>query len=87
MLRYWRVRARDGPEPGRRHELRRELEVAFARPDPATGKQRVRIDEGHIDKSTGKPYDDPRAAAPHVHGYGPTPSDGPEPGTRHAAPR
>src|SRR6185312_7489947 len=39
--------------------------------DPVTGKERLRIDPGHIDKDTGKPYDDPNAAVPHVHGYPP----------------
>ncbi|WP_147376740.1 DUF6861 domain-containing protein [Noviherbaspirillum saxi] len=37
--------------------------------DPVTGKERLRIDSGHIDKTTGRPYDDPQAAAPHVHLY------------------
>jgi hypothetical protein len=37
--------------------------------DPETGQQRLRIDEGHVDKTTGEPYNDPKAAAPHVHGY------------------
>ena len=37
--------------------------------DPVTGKERLRIDNGHIDKDTNKPYDLPNAAAPHVHGY------------------
>lgn len=36
---------------------------------PETGEERIRIDPGHIDKETGKPYDNPRAAQPHVHGY------------------
>jgi RHS repeat-associated protein len=39
--------------------------------DPVTGKERLRLDQGHIDKQTGLPYDDPKAAAPHVHGYEP----------------
>lgn len=39
--------------------------------DPVTGKERVRIDPGHIDKQTGLPYNDPKAAVPHHHGYGP----------------
>jgi len=34
-----------------------------------TGKERLRIDPGHIDKQTGLPYNDPQAAAPHVHAY------------------
>lgn len=37
--------------------------------DPATGTERLRIDDGHIDRRTGRPYRDPRAAVPHVHGY------------------
>ena len=37
--------------------------------DPETNKERLRVDPGHIDSETGKPYDDPRAAKPHVHGY------------------
>jgi len=37
--------------------------------DPVTGKQRIRIDPGHIDRVTGKPYNNPNAARPHVHGY------------------
>ena len=37
--------------------------------DPITGKERLRIDSGHIDPTTGKPYDNPCAAVPHVHGY------------------
>jgi hypothetical protein len=39
--------------------------------DPVTGKERLRIDPGHIDKQTGLPYNDPKAAAPHHHAYGP----------------
>jgi RHS repeat-associated protein len=39
--------------------------------DPITGKQRLRLDDGHIDTITGLPYDDVNAAVPHVHGYGP----------------
>jgi RHS repeat-associated protein len=39
--------------------------------DPVTGKERLRIDPGHKD-SSGKPYDDPRAAGPHAHGYDPS---------------
>jgi RHS repeat-associated protein len=39
--------------------------------DPVTGKERVRIDPGHVDRKTGKPYDNPNAAKPHVHGYKP----------------
>ena len=37
--------------------------------DPITGKERLRLDEGHIDKKTGLPFDDQQAAVPHVHGY------------------
>jgi hypothetical protein len=37
--------------------------------DPVTGKERLRIDKGHVDKRTGKPYDNPNAATDHVHGY------------------
>lgn len=37
--------------------------------DPDTKVQRLRIDEGHTDKKTGLPYDDQRAAVPHVHAY------------------
>jgi hypothetical protein len=39
--------------------------------DPVTGKERLRIDAGHIDKQTGLPYNDPKAASPHVHAYEP----------------
>lgn len=39
--------------------------------DPVTGKQRLRLDEGHIDKNTGLPYNNPNAAVPHVHAYEP----------------
>jgi RHS repeat-associated protein len=51
--------------------------------DPVTGKERLRLDPGHIDKQTGLPYNDPKAAVPHAHGYEPNgktkivdPSDG-----------
>jgi hypothetical protein len=37
--------------------------------DPVTGRERLRLDPGHIDKTTGRPYNDPKAAVPHVHGY------------------
>lgn len=40
--------------------------------DPVTGKERLRIDPGHIDKYTGLPFDNPNAAAPHHHGYDPS---------------
>jgi hypothetical protein len=39
--------------------------------DPVTGKQRIRLDHGHIDPDTGKPYDNRNAAVDHVHGYEP----------------
>jgi hypothetical protein len=39
--------------------------------DPTTGDERMRIDPGHVDPKTGNPYDNPRAAEPHVHGYDP----------------
>jgi RHS repeat-associated protein len=39
--------------------------------DPVTGKERLRLDPGHVDKQTGLPYNDPKAAVPHAHGYGP----------------
>lgn len=39
--------------------------------DPVTGDERMRIDPGHVDPKTGQPYDNPRAAVPHVHGYDP----------------
>ncbi len=39
--------------------------------DPVTGDERMRIDPGHVDPRTGQPYDNPRAAVPHVHGYDP----------------
>ena len=29
----------------------------------------MRLDRGHIDAKTGKPYNDPKAAVDHVHGY------------------
>jgi hypothetical protein len=37
--------------------------------DPNTGIERLRIDPGHVDATTGKPYNNPNAAVPHVHGY------------------
>jgi len=37
--------------------------------DPETREQRLRLDQGHVDKRTGQPYDDPRAAVPHAHAY------------------
>jgi hypothetical protein len=37
--------------------------------DPDTGQQRLRIDEGHVDRTTGEPYNDPKAAVPHAHAY------------------
>jgi RHS repeat-associated protein len=39
--------------------------------DPVTGKERIRLDRGHTDPTTGQPYNDPKAAADHVHGYDP----------------
>jgi RHS repeat-associated protein len=39
--------------------------------DPATGKERIRLDRGHTDPKTGQPYDDPNAAVDHGHGYTP----------------
>jgi RHS repeat-associated protein len=39
--------------------------------DPVTGQERLRIDRGHVDRQTGKPYNNPNAARPHVHGYRP----------------
>jgi hypothetical protein len=39
--------------------------------DPITGKERLRLDPGHVDPTTGLPYNDPKAAAPHHHAYGP----------------
>jgi hypothetical protein len=45
--------------------------------DPATGKERLRLDQGHIDKTTGQPFNDPNAAVPHAHGYGPEGSKNP----------
>ena len=39
--------------------------------DPVTGKERLRLDPGHVDKNTGLPYSDPKAAVPHHHGYEP----------------
>lgn len=51
--------------------------------DPVTGKERLRMDPGHVDKTTGLPYNDPKATVPHHHGYEPDgktkivdPSDG-----------
>jgi hypothetical protein len=37
--------------------------------DPVTGEERIRLDRGHVDPKTGKPYNNPKAAADHVHGY------------------
>ncbi|UGS89374.1 RHS domain-containing protein (plasmid) [Ralstonia wenshanensis] len=39
---------------------------------PCTGKERLRLDRGHVDPKTGLPYDDPKAAVDHVHAYDPT---------------
>jgi RHS repeat-associated protein len=55
--------------------------------DPVTGKERLRLDQGHIDKKTGQPYNDPNAAVPHAHGYGPegakSPITDPDTGNKH----
>lgn len=53
--------------------------------DPVTGKERIRIDKGHVDPKTGKPYDNPNAAGDHAHGYGPDgkPVVNPETGDKH----
>jgi RHS repeat-associated protein len=55
--------------------------------DPATGKERLRLDPGHVDKTTGQPFNDPNAAVPHAHGYGPegskNPIVNPENGNKH----
>ena len=54
--------------------------------DPKTGKERIRIDPGHVDRKTGKPYDNPNAARPHAHGYesdGKTPVRDPQTGDKH----
>jgi hypothetical protein len=40
--------------------------------DPVTKQQRLRIDQGHTDPVTGEPYNNPRAAVPHAHGYDPS---------------
>ena len=37
--------------------------------DPVTGKERLRLDRGHTDPKTGKPFNNPNAAKDHVHGY------------------
>jgi hypothetical protein len=37
--------------------------------DPATGKERLLIHDGHVDVNTGQPYDNERAAAPHAHAF------------------
>lgn len=37
--------------------------------DPATGQERLRLDRGHTDPTTGQPYDNLRAAGDHVHLY------------------
>ncbi len=37
--------------------------------DPVTGKDAPPPDAGHIDSVTGLPYNDPKAAVPHHHGY------------------
>jgi hypothetical protein len=37
--------------------------------DPITDEPRIRLDRGHVDPQTGLPYNNPNAAADHVHGY------------------
>ncbi|MBV9564313.1 MAG: hypothetical protein JOY90_28310 [Bradyrhizobium sp.] len=37
--------------------------------DPVTGEPRLRLDRGHVDPTTGLPYNNPNAAVDHVHGY------------------
>ena len=39
--------------------------------DPVTNDERIRLDRGHKDPDTGKPYNNPKAATDHVHGYEP----------------
>jgi len=39
--------------------------------DPITSEQRLRLDRGHIDPTTGMPYNDPKARVDHAHGYEP----------------
>lgn len=39
--------------------------------DPVTGGQRLSLDRGHVDPTTGHPYGNPNAAADHVHAYDP----------------
>jgi uncharacterized protein YukE len=53
--------------------------------DPATKTPRLRIDQGHTDPVTDLPYDDPRAAVPHAHGYDPDgkPITDPTSGNKH----
>ncbi len=54
--------------------------------DPNTNKERLRIDKGHVDPKTGKPYDNPNAAGDHAHGYEPdgkTPIRDPQTGDKH----
>lgn len=38
---------------------------------PVARQQRIRLDRGHPDKVTGRPFDNPNAAVAHVHGCGP----------------
>lgn len=45
--------------------------------DPLTLRERLRIDDRHIDPVTLQPYRNPRAAVPHVHAY---PPNGPRAG-------
>ena len=35
--------------------------------DPTTGKPVLRLDRGHVDAQTGRPFDKPNAAADHAH--------------------
>ena len=35
--------------------------------DPVTGKERLRLDPGHVDPNTGLPYNLPNARVDHVH--------------------
>jgi hypothetical protein len=39
--------------------------------DPVSGRERLRLDRGHVDPATGQPYNNPNAASDHVHGYEP----------------
>ncbi len=37
--------------------------------DPVTDEEQLRLDRGHIDPQTGRPYNNPNAVVDHVHGY------------------